>query len=111
MASLKISPKAQEDMMEIKKYITEELSSPKSATRVLTRITSRLRELIEFPLLGMRLTSIIDIETDYRFLVCGQYIAFYRCEDDVIYVERVLHGRRDSMRILFGDIVVEEDDI
>lgn len=108
MVSIKISPRAQKDLLEIKEYISEELCNPKAANNVLSIITKRIRELAEFPLMGAPLSSIIDFETGYRFLVCGQYTAFYRYEDDAVYVDRVLYGRRDFMRILFGDVAAEE---
>jgi toxin ParE1/3/4 len=108
MASIKISPRAQKDLLEIKEYISEELCNPTAANNVLSIITKRIRELTEFPLMGAPLSSIIDFETGYRFLVCGQYTAFYRYEGDTVYVDRVLYGRRDFMRILFGDIAEEE---
>lgn len=109
MANLKISPKAQKDMLEIKEYISEELGNPAAATNVLAKITKRFRELMKFPLIGTPLSSVIKIETNYRYLVCGQYTAFYRYENDTVYVDRVLYGRRDFMRILFGDVAKEED--
>jgi len=109
MASLKISPQAQKDMLEIKEYISEELCNSTAATNVLSIITRRIRKLAEFPLIGAPLSSVINIETGYRFLVCGQYTAFYRYENDTVYVDRVLYGRRDFMRILFGDVAEEED--
>ena len=58
--------------------------------------------------MGAPLSSIIELETGYRFLVSGQYTAFYRYEDNAVYVDRVLSGRRDFMRILFGDVAEEE---
>lgn len=109
MADLKISPKAQKDMLEIKAYISEELGNPTAATNVLVKITKRIRDLIEFPLIGASLSSVIKIETGYRYLVCRQYTAFYRYENGTVYVDRVLSGRRDFMRTLFGDVAEEED--
>jgi addiction module RelE/StbE family toxin len=109
MVNLKISPKAQRDILEIKKYISEELGNPTAATNVLAKITKRIRDLMEFPFIGAPLSSVIKIETSYRYLVCGQYTAFYRYENDTVYVDRVLYGRRDFMRILFGDVEEEED--
>lgn len=109
MVNLKISPKAQRDILEIKKYISEELGNPTAATNVLAKITKRIRDLMEFPLIGAPLSSVLKIETGYRYLVCGQYTVFYRYENDTVYVDRVLYGRRDFMRILFG-YVEEEDD-
>jgi len=109
MANLKISPKAQKDMLEIKEYISEELGNPTAATNVLAKITKRFRDLMEFPLIGAPLSSVIKIETGYRFLVCGQYTAFYRYVNDTVYVDRVLYCRRDFMQILFEDIAEEYD--
>ena len=108
MVDIRISPRAQKDMLEIREYISEELSNPTAAANVLSIITKRIRELAEFPLMGAPLSSIIDLETGYRFLVCGQYTAFYRYEDGTVYVDRVLYGRRGFVRILFGDIADEE---
>lgn len=108
MVSIKISPRAQKDLLEIKEYISEELCNPTAANNVLSIITKRIRELAKFPLMGAPLSSIIDFEAGYRFHVCGQYTAFYRYEGDAVYVDRVLYGRRDFMRILFGDVAEEE---
>jgi addiction module RelE/StbE family toxin len=108
MVSIKISPRAQKDMLGIKEYISEELFNSTAAANVLSIITKRIRELVEFPLMGASLSSIFDIETGYRFLVCGQYTVFYRYENDTVYVDRVLYGRRGFMRILFGDVAEGE---
>jgi toxin ParE1/3/4 len=51
----------------------------------------------------------MDIQTNYRFLVCASYLIFYRCEDEIIFVLRILYGRRDYTRILFGDLLKEEE--
>ena len=58
--------------------------------------------------IGAPLSSIADIESDYRFLVTSSYLTFYRVRDNDIYVDRVLYGRRDYLRILFGDVQDEE---
>lgn len=48
-------------------------------------------------------SSIINMETDHRFLVCGKYTVFYRIEGQTVNIVRVLYGRRNFMRILFGE--------
>jgi plasmid stabilization system protein ParE len=40
---------------------------------------------------------------DYRYLVSGNYLIFYKIEDEYISVNRILYGRRDYLRILFGE--------
>jgi len=60
--------------------------------------------------IGAPLDSITEVYSDYRFLVCGKYTVFYRVESNTIYVVRILYGRRDFMRILFGDVPDDESD-
>ena len=61
--------------------------------------------------MGAPLSSIVDIETDYRFLVCGNYTAFYRYDEKFVYVIRVLYSRRDFMKILFGVPMVADEEL
>jgi toxin ParE1/3/4 len=51
----------------------------------------------------------LDMQTDYRFLVCDSYLIFYRCEDEVVFVSRILYGRRNYTHILFGDLPKDEE--
>ena len=50
------------------------------------------------------------MESDYRFLVSGNYLVFYRAYGKDVYIDRVLYGRRDYMLILFGDAQTDETD-
>lgn len=46
----------------------------------------------------------MSIESDYRFLVSGNYLIFYRAYGAEVYIDRVLYGRRDYLRILFDGL-------
>ncbi|ULQ60416.1 type II toxin-antitoxin system RelE/ParE family toxin [Brucepastera parasyntrophica] len=105
-----ISPAAKSDLEEIKQYISDELYNPQAALRIISDITRRIRLLQEFPETGAPLSSIVEIETPYRFLVCGKYLTFYRFEKDTVFVDRILYGRRDYLKILFSDTSDETDD-
>jgi plasmid stabilization system protein ParE len=87
----------------IEKYITEDLTSPKAAKSTVTKIIRKISLLREHPELGAKLSSIADIDVDYRFLVSGKYIAFYRIDGNDIYVIRIIYARRDYISLLFGD--------
>jgi len=102
MIKLLYTPQALNDLHEIRSYINEELLNPSASVNVLARITNKIRSLAEFPLMGSALSSIADVVTDYRYLVCGHYTAFYRYDSDAVYIIRILYGRRDFMKILFG---------
>ena len=104
MYKLKISPEAKDDLAEIKGYISQELCNPQAAVNLVAKITKKIRRLTEHPEIGTPLSSIIDIQTDYRFLVCDNYLIFYRCEDGIVLVSRILYNRRNYTRILFGDL-------
>ena len=109
MKKVRYTPEAKNDLSEIKKYISEELKSPIAATNTVSRITKRIRDLEHFPELGEQLSSIIDIDSDYRFLVCANYISFYRLDGNDVYIIRVIHGKRDYAAVLFGEPPSEEE--
>ena len=103
MTPIKLSPEAVKDLQEIQSYIANELCSQQAADRTVSKILSRIRSLSSFPEMGTPLSALLSFDTAYRYLVCGNYTAFYRTEPDVVYVVRILYGRRDFMRILFGE--------
>ena len=101
------SPEAQTDLFDIRKYITKELENLVAVENTLSKITKRIKMLEQHSGLGKPLSPIASIDTDYRFLVCGNYLAFYYVDDIDVYVVRVLYGRRDYLKILFGDVPKE----
>ena len=108
MNNLHIAKKAQDDLAEIKQYITEELGNPSAAISTVTKITASIRILRDYALAGATLASVTDVQSDYRFLGAGNYIIFYRVHGKDVFVDRILYGRRDYLRILFGDIADDE---
>lgn len=103
MNRIVLSPEARNDLAQIRDYIEQELESPDAALKTIAGITKRLHELEKHGKLGARLSAVTDVESEYRFLVCGNYCAFYRYEENKVYVDRILYGRRDYMRVLFAD--------
>ena len=108
MNNLHLSEEAQNDLIEIKTYIEEELLNPSAALSTVSRITKSLRMLQTYAEIGTPLSSIMDIESDHRFIVSGNYISFYRAYGSEVYIDRILYARRDYMRILFGDSTADE---
>ena len=108
MNSLHLSEEAQNDLIEIKAYIEEELLNPSVALATVSRITKSLRILQTYAQAGAPLSSIAEIESDYRFIASGNYISFYRAYGSEVYVDRILYAHRDYMRILFGDHTSDE---
>jgi addiction module RelE/StbE family toxin len=98
---LRVSPQAVKDIEEIRKYICEELCNPVAAKRVSAKIVKSYKSLKDSPYIGATLDSVIAIRTDYRFLVCENYLIFYKVDENFVSVYRVINGRRDYCRQLF----------
>ena len=101
MTKINFSPTAINDLKEIKSYITDDLCSEKAAVNIIKKIMMRIRQLEDFPEIGAHLSSIVRIETPYRFIICGKYIAFYKLDGDEVHIIRVLYGRRNYIQTLF----------
>jgi len=96
------------DLEQIGDYIAEELKNPGAALRIMDDIQDSIDKLADFPLVGASLSAIAAIDTEYRFLVCGKYIAFYRPQGKDVLIDRILYGRRDYIAILFHGLGLDE---
>lgn len=108
MYRIRVNPLALKDLQEIKAYITKELCNPDAAAGVIKKIISRYEQLVEYPMMGTGLSTVLNVNTDYRYLVSGNYLIFYRVEGEHVSIYRILYGRRDYIRILIGDLPPEK---
>lgn len=108
MLKLRINPVALQDLKEIKAYINDKLCNPDAALRVVGDIIKTYERLTELPSIGKKLSAVIDVETDFRYCVSGSYLIFYRIDSEYVSIYRILYGRRDYTRILFGDLPEED---
>jgi len=98
--NINYSPKALQDLDEIWDYITKDLFNPEAAENVVNAVLDAVDVLEDFPESGAPLEPHIDLDTPYRFVTAGNYIAFYRFEDNAIYVDRVLYKKRNYANLL-----------
>lgn len=103
MYNIKINPLARQDLIDIKDYIIKEYEDINSANEIVLKIVESYEKLSQFPELGIELSSKINIGTNYRYLVTGSYIVFYKYDEEFIYIYRVLSSRRDYIKILFNE--------
>ena len=108
MNDLHLSPEALSDLSEIKAYIAEDLESPQTALSTVAKITKAIRVLQDHALIGTPLAAVANVNSDYHYLVSGNYMVFYRVAGKDVFVDRVLYGRRDYLRILFADTQEEQ---
>lgn len=100
MADLKYAPEALKDLDDIWEYIHSDLGNPDAADNTVNAILGRVEALREFPYSGAPLDAISRICSDYRFVKAGNYLAFYRVCEGIVYIDRVLYERRNYLRIL-----------
>lgn len=92
--TIKIAPKAFEDLDAIYGYISDELYNKGAAGNLLEKIETSIMILKEFPFSGSFVRDEILRDKGYRKLIIENYIAFYLVgeEERQIVVMRVLYG-------------------
>ena len=85
-----LSPLADEDLDEIWLHIAQD--NEPAADKMIRKIFTTIDLLTKEPLLG-RLRG--ELFPDMRSIAVSPYIVFYRVQQDVIDIARVLHGARD----------------
>jgi len=96
-----LSAEARRDLKGIQDYIANEQESPQAALKVIETILARIEDLIGFPDTGTLLSPKVSFPTNYRYARAAGYLIFYRHENDLIFIDRVIHGKRDYLAILF----------
>ena len=108
MPRLIYAPKALDDLQEVKAYVAKQFGGDKAKSCV-KEITSTVRQLETFPEEGLSLEDLIEYPTDYHYLVVKPNYIFYRIDDDIVGIIRILNDKQDFLQILFGISSVSED--
>ena len=98
-----LSAEARRDLKSIQDYISEEQESPQTALKVIESILDRIERLLNFPDTGTLLSGKVNIPTNYRYVRAMSYLIFYRHESQKIFVDRVIHEKRNYIAILFPE--------
>jgi addiction module RelE/StbE family toxin len=98
---LDFSAEARRDLKGIQDYIADELESPQTALKVIEKILDRIERLFQFPDSGTLLSPYVNFPTNYRYVRAVNYLIFYRHEKDQIFIDRIIHNKRDYISVLF----------
>lgn len=104
MATVLVTPLAQQDLSDIWDYAAE--SGVERADRLLDLINEKCQRLAEYPEMGRARHELL---VDLRSFTVKNYVIFYQPITDGIEVLRVLHGARDIHRV-FDEMVGEPRD-
>lgn len=100
MFEVRYSEIALADLDDIWEYIALKLLNPDAAANTVNGIMDAIDRLSEYPLSGTPLNALLDIESDYRFVIYRNYLAFYHLENDTVNIDRVLYEGRDCIKAL-----------
>lgn len=103
MAEIHYSPIALNDLDEIWAYISQSLCNPIAAQNTIDGIMNVVDMLAEQPEIGTPLYFLSGLNSGYCYVIHGKYMAFYRTNRTDVYIDRVLYGKSDYMRVLFKD--------
>lgn len=96
------SPEALRDLDAIWDWIAIENGELRAAERTVTDIFDRVDRLADFPLSSTPLDARCGIRSDWRFVESHGHLAFVRLAENRLHVDRVLSGKSDYLRRLFG---------
>ena len=103
MFTVKITPQATEDLLEIKNYIENELKNPIAAHNTIKTIVETYENLSTIGGTGIPVERYVPFPTDYKFVLSNNYSIFYRIDGDIVRVIRIMYTKRDFVKILFED--------
>lgn len=97
MHKLEYLPIAKHDMIDIARYISQELCNPSAADKLSEEMIESAERLKDFPYANSVFTPIKPLKYEYRKLLVQNYIMFYWVNENkkIITVARVIYMRRD----------------
>jgi len=94
---LRINPIVAGDLKNIKDYIAED--NEEMALKTIQEIYSRIENIQQFPYMGAELAKRVSFQTDYKYVICGNYVVLYKIREEYVEIYRVVNRYQDIMRI------------
>lgn len=94
------SPKSLSDLDEIFNYIAFELKDIIAADNTVNGIIDSINILKQFAESGSILCLPTGEATIYRYVISGNYLSFYHLSENEIYIDRIIYGKQDYIKIL-----------
>ena len=102
MYKLEYLPVARRDMIEIVRYISQELQNPTAADQLAMELIEAGDSIPKFPYANPAFIPIRPLKHEYRKLLVQNYFMFYWVDEvkKLVTVARVVYARRDFKRLL-----------
>lgn len=101
MYRLEYLPAAHQDMMDIVRYISQELCNPTAAERLAIELIQTGDSIPKFPYANPAYTPIRPLKHEYRKRLIQNYIMFYWVDESkkLVTVARVVYAKRELERL------------
>ena len=86
MMKLRINPIVAEDLKKMKEYIAED--NEEMAVKTIQEIYARIENIQQFPYMRADLAKRVSFRTDYKYVICGNYVVLYKIGKEYVGVCR-----------------------
>lgn len=102
MYKVEYLPIAQNDMVDISRYISRELQNPTAAVRLADKMVTSADRLSFSPYMNPVYMPIRPLKNEYRKLLVDNFLMFYYVneQEKIITIARVIYAKRDYDKIL-----------
>lgn len=94
---LRINPVVVEDLKNTKEYIAED--NEEMAVKTIQEIYARIESIQQFLYMGADLSKRVSFRTDYKYVVCGNYVVLYKIGKAYVEIYRVVNRYQDITQI------------
>ena len=102
MYSLEFMPGAKQDMTEIVRYISRDLSNPAAAEKLAVEMINAADKLTDFPYKNRVYRPVKPLRQEYRTQIVQNYIMFYYVDEEqkLVTIARVIYAKRNLRKVL-----------
>lgn len=91
-----------QSLQDAKKYGSQILEVERILEKIgvgLNRKDARFENIQQFPYMGADLAKRVSFRTDYKYVICGNYVVLYKIRDEYVEIYRVMNRYQDITKI------------
>ena len=69
------------------------------AVKTIQEIYDRIENIQQFPYMGADLAKRVSFRTDYKYVICGNYVVLYKIGEEYVEIYRVVNRYQDITKI------------
>ena len=102
MYKIEYLPIAQQDMIDIVRYISIELKNPDAAECLAEKFVEAAESILDFPYALAVYQPMTSLKHEYRKILVQNFLMFYWIEEEkkLVTIARVMYAKRDFLRLL-----------